>query len=381
MNFSKHIANLLYNYECVVIPGLGGLITNDKTSQVNRVSHNFNPPYRKIFFNKHLTADDGLLTNHVALNEGISFNNARTQIKDFVADSLAGLDRDEVVELTEIGTLKYDANKNIVFEQDITVNYNPHSFGLGGFVSPPVKRQTDQEVLRGIIAGKTSKPKPVDRKAEVSKERKKGAFRPVVSVITLILLVISLSWAFLNIDSVEDYLGEQASIFPFSKSKPLYIPRATVAQETDKSSDMIPKEHVSADKMATEETDLIEKSKEVENNNAADVAETDIAGQPNLTPEAKNPELTAEMVPEPVPVVRSGSKSYYIVAGSFSIEANANKLVGLLKEKGFEASIADTNKNGMFRVAYFGIESLAIAKEKLIAIRQEDNADAWILRK
>ena len=69
------------------------------------------------------------------------------------------------------------------------------------------------------------------------------------------------------------------------------------------------------------------------------------------------------------------------ISVSFESESNANKLVADLRKKGYNALIADTNKYGMYRVAYDGMPSLNLAKEKLSAIRNEDNAEAWVLKK
>jgi len=92
----------------------------------------------------------------------------------------------------------------------------------------------------------------------------------------------------------------------------------------------------------------------------------------------EKPEPTIEKSP---PKIIASSKQYYIIAGSFSKEENAQKLIAQLSEKGYSAVVADTNKNGMYRVAYVGFSSKADAKQELLAIRQGENAEAWLLRK
>ena len=66
MKIAKYVGDLLYDYECVVIPGLGGFISEDSSVSINEVTHNFSPPFRNVHFNIHLRANDGLLVNHVA---------------------------------------------------------------------------------------------------------------------------------------------------------------------------------------------------------------------------------------------------------------------------------------------------------------------------
>ena len=57
------------------------------------------------------------------------------------------------------------------------------------------------------------------------------------------------------------------------------------------------------------------------------------------------------------------------------------KLVDQLKQSGIDAAIADTTKNGMYRVAYAAYANIEEAKEKLYALRNEQYPDAWILKK
>jgi len=74
-------------------------------------------------------------------------------------------------------------------------------------------------------------------------------------------------------------------------------------------------------------------------------------------------------------------KGFFIIAGSFKSEKNANKLVATLRKQGFEAVVADTNSYGMFRVAYMRFMDMAEAENKLLAIRRDNNPKAWILKK
>jgi len=72
---------------------------------------------------------------------------------------------------------------------------------------------------------------------------------------------------------------------------------------------------------------------------------------------------------------------FFIIAGSFSNEPNATRLVSKLKSQGFDALIADTNKYGMYRVAFLAFSNRAKAENRLVAIRDENNPKAWLLVK
>ena len=79
-----YISDLLYRHDCVIIPGLGGIITNYRSAQIHPVSHTLRPPSKSIRFNVNLQEDDGLLANYVSSCESISFASAQIKIERFV---------------------------------------------------------------------------------------------------------------------------------------------------------------------------------------------------------------------------------------------------------------------------------------------------------
>ena len=84
MKIETYISDLLYRHDCVIIPGLGGIITNYRSAQIHPVSHKLQPPSKSIRFNINLQEDDGLLANYVSSCEEISFASAQTKIERFV---------------------------------------------------------------------------------------------------------------------------------------------------------------------------------------------------------------------------------------------------------------------------------------------------------
>jgi len=386
MIISSYISALLYDYECVVVPGLGGFISNEKPAGINNVNHQFNPPYSQIFFNVHLTTNDGLLINHIQKQSGLPYNEVRQNVDQFVSDCLKTFESGEKVFFENIGSLEFDQNKNIRFEQIEEVNYNTNAFGLSSFISPAIKRQTDEEKIRGLIIPQKSRTlKPADRKPTHRQKSKHRGFVKLPVIIALAaVLIFSMSWGVMNRDHVVSYIGEQASIFSFNHPNPQYQPRTNTTPADDFATLV---KDVQAEPETTDLND--QQIDQAEVLSASDVNTDHRATEALVSEPSEN--ILAEVEPEPeiilkkeekiIPVVKPAGKQYYIIAGSFSIEKNAGKLVNQLRAKGFEAIIADTSKSGMFRVAYLSIDKLSLAKEKLFAIRQEDNAEAWLLRK
>ena len=63
MNIETYISDLLYRHDCVIIPGLGGIITNYRSAQIHPVSHKLQPPSKSIRFNLPLLGKKPQLTS------------------------------------------------------------------------------------------------------------------------------------------------------------------------------------------------------------------------------------------------------------------------------------------------------------------------------
>ena len=62
ISLGKHIEILLWEHDCVIVPGLGAFIANHASACYNENGDNmFLPPYRNVCFNQSLATNDGLL--------------------------------------------------------------------------------------------------------------------------------------------------------------------------------------------------------------------------------------------------------------------------------------------------------------------------------
>ena len=141
MQIEKHISDLLYRYQCVTVPGFGAFLAETVSAQVTGSASSFFPPKKVISFNANVRNNDGLLANHVALQEKMSYDLAVIKIGDFVNEwSYLLQNRDKVV-LKNIGEILVNAEMNWVFEPVNNINYLTDSFGLAPFVSPEIARE------------------------------------------------------------------------------------------------------------------------------------------------------------------------------------------------------------------------------------------------
>src|SRR5690625_4388 len=122
MQITDYIADLLYRYECVVIPGFGAFLTQRKPAEINTETHAFYPPKKTISFNRQLKENDGLLANYIAKTEGISYEQSFQKIHAFIENILEALEKGEKVNLKKIGMFYKQADK-ILFPPVIHANY------------------------------------------------------------------------------------------------------------------------------------------------------------------------------------------------------------------------------------------------------------------
>jgi hypothetical protein len=139
MNLANYISDLLYRYNCVIIPDFGGFVTNKIGAKVNETSNTFYPPAKQITFNSHLKVNDGLLTNYIASSENITFEKASRIIALSVNEWKNEINT-KPIQIGAVGVLTLNENNQIIFEPNTTVNYLTESFGLTSVASESIKR-------------------------------------------------------------------------------------------------------------------------------------------------------------------------------------------------------------------------------------------------
>lgn len=406
MKVARYIGDLLFKYECIVIPGFGGFITKEVPAKINPVQNHFAPPSKDIVFNAHLKANDGLLINHIASSEKITYLEAKKTLDRFVEQCETALKNGKRIHFRKVGTLFLNEAGFKQFAPDSTQNYLADSYGLKSFISPPIKRSTTG---RPII----KKQIPQDRKAEqvyertqikkpVAKTKTKGPKYIRINVSAVVILLLASTFLIFRFNHVKEYYKNYSSLIPFYFTNPndylianyVMLGLSNTPNLGDKLKEVgdklkinyeLPKEET--EKPVVEENKpkpvdetydkLVEKLKE----KTEDLSE--VGSENNQAIEAQPSENTASqpVVLEKKNIIQNDQTSpkYYIIAGSFASLANADKLVLELKQKGFEADIAGVNKFNHYRVYYYSYNNIADANQKLAIIRKDENSSAWIL--
>ncbi|MBW2961635.1 SPOR domain-containing protein [Mesonia aestuariivivens] len=142
MRVEQYLQELLYRYECVVIPEFGAFLAQRKSAQIHESTQAFYPPKKVISFNKQLAENDGILTNYIAKTEGISYSEASEKMMLFVQNLQATLKSHKEVVLKEIGTFTLEEEK-VIFQPFYHNNYLAESFGLSTFTVNTIERENE----------------------------------------------------------------------------------------------------------------------------------------------------------------------------------------------------------------------------------------------
>jgi hypothetical protein len=356
MKIDKHISELLYEYDCVIVPEFGGFVANYASAKIHPTQHTFTPPSKNIVFNKNLKNNDGLLANHIASIEKISYAEAIKFINIFASNVNAQLKKGEKVALDEIGSLYLDLERNIQFEHG-NVNYLLDAYGLNHFHSPQIKRDN---------IGKRLEKEFKDR-AAIPAEKKKINIKRYVALAILIPFIFGLIWIPLKTDLLKNI--NNSGINPFSSKD---ISKNSVAENVT----------VNAPKMETAETKPISNSNDT--SNYIQFYFKDSTAQPITTIDKIESKTSGIVKADSTSVAVNNMNSdlylkFHLVTGCFQIHDNADKFVQDLKNQHITASIIG-KRNGLYVVS---AGEYATRKEAFIQLMQlkKNQPDAWLLKK
>ncbi len=380
----KYLLEILKLVNTIIIPGLGALtITDTETGE--------------IMFMPYLKHDDGKLSEHIAEREGWDENEAKNLIAKYVREIQSDLDQGEEYTMYQFGSF---------YKEDGDVHFKNWDKNLdkveNEYIPPVVEKKVEQEPTKEnpkvvelkedpvievvekkvvpIIAKEASsteikKELNIEEKEEQEataaklatlkeiqdnkgKKKKKGAGF-WVGISLLALLLIGGTYVGLNYEKVKQQL-------PFLADN-------TATETEDKLEDSNP----------TEEGLIVEEETEISDDDSIE-DEIDEETEEGITIE-EIPEEGLKTIEEPIveqEVVTentdySAELPYQIIAGAFSEEANALRLVEKLKGEGYPA--LQMKKGSKYMVSVKSFATRADAQAELSAIK-EVASGGWITK-
>jgi len=361
-DISGYIREMLFRHDCVIIPGFGAFIGNYFPARTDRREGLFQPPSRKITFNRHLTGNDGLLIGHISSNLGTGYGEARDIVLAWADDLRRKIMAGNPVSMDHLGTFSLNNEGAIIFEPDTTVNYLLSSYGLTAYHRQPVI---------GLDV----------RKRVLEKRHEPSVSQPSVrSLLTRAAVIIPVMVA-LALVPFNDHL------FKGNIEESTLNPLATAELEFNR-------EQIDADKAVVITGGMVAEGSQITTPEGT-VAEGTEMATPEGTEEnglpgqaaLKEPVQAAPAVVE-TPVRQSVSRPsqavvveeyrYLIIIGSFKGEDNALTMVDRLRKLGFDPEVAG-GPDGFLRVSAESFGTLDEARAVLGRV-QKDFPGAWVYK-
>lgn len=354
MRVDKHISELLYEHNCVIVPDLGGFVANYSPAKIHPTQHTFTPPSKNIVFNKNLNTNDGLLANHIATASKTSYPEAINTISNFVSSANAQLKKGGKVTIEAVGTLHLDVERNIQFVPAAT-NYLLDAFGLTQFQSPAIKRDT---------IGKRIEKEFKDRDAiplEKGPSRAKTIKRIVAAAI-LIPFIFGMIWIPLKTDLLKNVNYSNLNPFASKETTKVLVVKKSAAPKLKINT--TPKVSVPVN-VDTVNTPV---------NTAISQPVTAVMVETKTTEEVK-PDMTKVTMNNSL---ETGDLKFHLITGCFQIEENAINFVKSLHQQNIPASIIG-KRNGLFVVSCGDYSSRKDALDNLDLLKV-NQPNAWLLK-
>ncbi len=365
-DISEQVRELLFRHDCVIIPGFGAFIGNYFPATIDRREGLFEPPSRKITFNRHLTGNDGLLIGHISAVTGTGYAEARDIVGEWAAELKSRIMTGRPVTIPFLGTFSLNYDKVIVFDPDLSVNYLLSSYGLSAYHRRPV---SGFDVRKRVLE---RRHQPVVSQPTVRSLLARAAvIIPVLAALALVpfndhIFKSNIDEANLNpLAHVElEYNRAQIEAERMAAAKVITADEFSgpVAAGSSATTTVAPASAVTSPSRAAT-------VKPVAAGSATAAAASDTSRTPAVAPAPSLRRPTAEVVED---------YRYLLIIGSFQGEENALTLVEKLRREGYDPEMSG-GPDGYLRVSAQAYRTLEEAKRVLEKFRKE-YPGAWVHR-
>lgn len=354
----RYLEELLYRHECVIIPGFGGFVSNFSPARINPSTHQFTPPSRILTFNRHLRNNDGLLANHIATAEQVSFAEALAQVRTYVDEMERALNAGDRFSMNRIGSLFSDRDGKIIFAPSEGQSFLPESFGLHSFRFPPIRRE---ELVKKVEKQLKDRLAPEVIEKGVAKRRVRPA-RVIAMAASFLLLasLVYIPWQ----TSVMEQQG-WADLNPFKGLKPRFY-----NERTDHFVPPGENEYKEEKVLNYSDTDAFTTMSVEEGSGPVVVRLSENPADPDKTV-VKNHGKEKQ-------INRAGR--YHLIAGAFAVPQNADNYVIRLSGEGLGAGIMEQQFSSLRYVSVGNFQTREEALAELARIKAS-HPDVWLLVK
>ncbi len=364
---TKHITDLLYKHECVIVPGLGGFIKAYNSAHIIHAAHQFFPPTGSVAFNAGLCGNDGQLANYISSTENISYRDSLNEIKMWVGKKLDCLNNGDKVILDGIGELFLNVAGKIEFTPAHQINFNADSFGLpefitkGVYVAPYVIPEIQSAKYKWVSKLRTYIPETL----------KWAALLAPFIAFTI--------WGSLNGNVIDNYVHNYTGKYSWVRSTPgktatvniANLPKQTnanVSESIQSPASIMAAENFPFEPGSVSYAELSKNKITIAEPVAKLVSQT--AAQAVVSPKIEEPAKPVQQI-----------QGFHIISGAFRDHNNVLKHINSLEEQGYAATVVDTTPAGLYVVSLKGFATYDEATKQLSELKKAGFTSYWIFKK
>lgn len=137
---SMHVEYLLRDHDCVVLPGFGAFICDNRPAAFDCDGETLLPPGRRLAFNPLINRNDGLLATSIALRESIPFEAASKKVAERIAHLRGELQREQRMQFGRLGQFMLNPEGITAFVPAELAGINGAYFGLKPIALQPLQK-------------------------------------------------------------------------------------------------------------------------------------------------------------------------------------------------------------------------------------------------
>lgn len=346
MSLAEHINKLLLDNDCVIIPEIGGFITQYSSAYYDEERQCFIPPTRTIGFNSKLTVNDGLLVYSIMQERGITYNEAIKVVHQFSKEVLNTLHEKGYLRLRAIGILHLNLYGGLDFSPENEI-LCPQFLGLESFDMPLISQTAVPE------SSTASKRNSSAYEIKINRSLIHGAAAAIAAVILLFAMSTPVQNTYvekgnfaqlMSINLFEQIEQHSMNITPITQTSV-----RTTCSEADMPSaqDSSSLKHIQVKEI---------KIKKNENSQVSPSTSSSVS--------------------------ENSSKSYNLIVAGGIKEDVADKKVEELKKSGYQQAHKIHSSGGLYRVSILSFSTRELAEKELNELRKNPSfKDAWLLVK
>ncbi|WP_162426273.1 HU domain-containing protein [Pontibacter pudoricolor] len=372
---AKHIKSLLYDHDCVIIPGFGGLITRYVPAVVHPVKHTITPPSKRVAFNEKLVLTDGLLINTIAYYNGISAVEAQQMVAAFVMQANNQLKTDNRFELSDIGVFRYNAAHRLEFEYKTGDNLLEASFGLPEISARPVRAE-ESVVLRSL---QKKREQDTPQNGNKFKRRLRRVYSTAAGLIiagltgsALYLLSLQTDYNLSSLNPIAQFnnatINNQATASDYT---PDYVP-VTEEERLAVYQNLLLNAGLATDL----EADLIAATSEINDSTWHNESIALSEASENIADQV----VEEEAIVEPVLTITEKTGRFYIITGGYSRLQNAETGREEIRKNGHDGKVLTPLRGSrLFRVSAADFATAEEAQAAINEYRKTYGNSIWVL--